>query len=63
MRRTIGLLVVVGLIFGGVVCWRLWRRQRSVNVTAGDAGLTHGFSDTVEDEARWENEGGAVLLQ
>ena len=64
MRRTIGFLVVVGLICGGgVVCWRLWRRRRSVTAAGGVADVTDRLSDTVDDEARWENEGGSVLPQ
>ena len=64
MRRTIGLFVVFGLICGGgVVCWRL-RRQRPSATAAGGAGdVTDRFSDTMDEDARWEDEGGAVLPQ
>jgi hypothetical protein len=64
MRRTIGFFVVVGLFCGGgVVCWRLRRRRRSVTAAGGAADVTDRFSETVDEDARWEDEGGAVLPQ
>ncbi|MFV1962337.1 MAG: hypothetical protein ACC658_10945 [Acidimicrobiia bacterium] len=59
MRRIIWFVVVVGLICGGgVICWRYRQRRRSVTDTAG---VTDRLSDTVDGEARWEDEGGALL--
>ncbi len=59
MRRIIWFVVVVGLICGGgVFCWRYRQRRRSVTDTTG---VTDRLSDAVDREARWEDEGGALL--
>ncbi len=64
MRRTVGSLVLVGLICGGGVVYSvLRRRRRPVSTASGVAAPTESFSDTVNDKARWEGEGGAVLPQ
>ena len=61
MRRIIWFVVVVGLIRGGgVFCWRYRQWRRSVTDTAG---VTDRLSDIVDREARWENEGGALLTE
>lgn len=63
-RRTIGFFVVIGLFFGGgIVCWRLRRRRGSVTAAGGAADVTDRFFDTVDGDARWEDEGGALLAQ
>ena len=59
MRRIIWFVDVVGVICGGgVFCWRYRQWRRSVTDTAG---VTDRLSDTVDSEARWEDEGGALL--
>jgi hypothetical protein len=64
MRRTIWFFVVLGLICGGgVVCWRLRRRRRSVTAAGGAVDVADRFSDTVDEDSRWEDEGGALLPQ
>ena len=64
MHRTIGFFVVIGMFWGGgIVCWRLRRRRRSLTAPVGPSDVTDRFSDTVDEDARWEDEGGAVLAQ
>ncbi len=61
IEGDIDVVVVVGLICGGgVFCWRYRQWRRSVTDTAG---VTDRPSDTVDGEARWEGEGGALLSE
>ena len=65
MPRGIWIAVVVGVIFaGGVASWYVWRRRHPVTLAERDgADLSDAANDLMEDVARWEDEGGAVVSE
>ncbi len=55
--------VALGLILAaGVASRQVWRRRHPVTPAARDVPVLSGVvNDSVEDVARWEDEGGAVV--
>ena len=65
LPRGIWVAVVVGVIVaGGVAIWYVWRRPHPMTPDERDiADPSHAANDLVEDVARWEDEGGAVVFE
>jgi hypothetical protein len=63
MPAGIAVGIALGLIVAaGVANRHLWRRRHPVTPAARDVPVLSGIAnDSVEDVARWEGEGGAVV--
>ena len=64
MRRAIWFLGVAGVVCASSFVWWHYRRRRySVAATGGAVNVNDRLPDAMDSEARWEDEGGALLLK